>query len=89
MASCEEIRIPESRNFLLLESGIPLTVGIQNPSSSDNVMVPGNSTWNLESKAWNPDSETVLDSLTREDISKATVVRTGESRRIEVQICRR
>ena len=72
-----------------MESGIPLTVGIQIPSSSDNVMVQGNSTWNLESKAWNPDFETVLDSLTRGDISKATVVRTGGSRRIEVQICRR
>ena len=72
-----------------MESGIPPTVGVQNPSSIDNVMVPGSSTWNLESKAWNPDSETVLDSLTRGDISKATVVRTGGSRRIEVQICRR
>lgn len=72
-----------------METGIPLTVGIQIPSSSDNVMVPGNSTWNPESRAWNTDSETVLDSLTRGDTSKATVVRTGESRRIEVQICRR
>lgn len=72
-----------------MESGIPLTVGIQIPSSSDNVMVPGNSTWNPEYRAWNTDSETVLDSLTRGDTSKATVVRTGESRRIEVQICRR
>ena len=72
-----------------MESGIPPTVGVQNPSSIDNVMVLGNITWNLESKAWNPDSETVLDSLTRGDISKAIVVRTGESRRIEVQICRR
>lgn len=72
-----------------MESGIPLTVGIQIPSSSDNVMVPCNSTWNPESRGWNTDSETVLDSLTRGDTSKATVVRTGESRRIEVQICRR
>lgn len=72
-----------------MESEIPLTVGIQIPSSSDNVMVPGNSTWNPESRGWNTDSETVLDSLTRGDTSKATVVRTGESRRIEVQICRR
>ena len=72
-----------------METGIPLTVGIQIPSSSDNVMVPGNSTWNPESRAWNTDSETVLDSLTRGDTSKATVVRTEESRRIEVQICRR
>lgn len=72
-----------------METGIPLTVGIQIPSSSDNVMVPGNSTRNPECRAWNTDSETVLDSLTRGDTSKATVVRTGESRRIEVQICRR
>ena len=72
-----------------METGIPLTVGVQNPSSIDSVMVPGNSTMNAQSMTWNPDSRTVLDSLTWVDTNKAIVVRTGESRRIEVQICRR
>ena len=36
--------------------------GIQNPSSTDKV--PCTHTWNLESTVWNPESKTVLDSLT-------------------------
>ena len=47
----------------LKESGIPLTIGIRNPSSTEKE--PGSSTWNLESTAWNPECTTVdvLDSL--------------------------
>ena len=41
----------------LKESRILLTTGIQNPSSSDKY-------WNPESTVWNPESKTVLDSLT-------------------------
>ena len=63
--------IPESEKILLVdsgilgfgirntahkESGIPLAIGIQNPSSTQK-------DWNPESMAWNPDSKTVLDSL--------------------------
>ena len=39
------------------ESGIPRTIGIQNPSSTDK-------DWNPESTAWSPESKTVLDFLT-------------------------
>ena len=45
-----------------MESGI-LGVRIQNPSSTDKDLK--SSTWNLESMAWNPEYNTVLDSLTR------------------------
>ena len=44
------------RNTAHKESGIPLAIGIQNPSSTQK-------DWNPESMAWNPDSKTVLDSL--------------------------
>ena len=44
----------------LKESGIPLTAGIQNPSSTVN-------DWNPELTARNPESKTVLDSLPRGD----------------------
>ena len=37
----------------LKESGIPLTIGMRNPSSTEKE--PGSSTWNLESTAWNPE----------------------------------
>ena len=60
---------PGAWKFLLVESGIqlkeseiPLTIGIRNPSSTEKDLEP--STWNLESEAWNPESMTVLDSLT-------------------------
>ena len=83
---CEEIRIPESRKLLpvesgiqkcflvnleswlsveseiqLNESGIPLTIGIRNPSSTDKN--PESSPWSPESVAWNRQSKTFLDSL--------------------------
>ena len=38
-----------------------LTIRIQNPSSSDKG-------WNPESTAWNPDSKSVLDFLTRREL---------------------
>jgi len=47
------------------ESRILLMIGIQNPSSTDKV--PCTHTWNLESTVWNPESKTVLDSLTSGD----------------------
>ena len=53
------MRDPES---WALESGIPLTIEIQNPSST-------NKDWNPESTAWNPESNTVLDCLSRENIA--------------------
>ena len=53
-------RIPESEKLLLLESGI-LGFGIQNPSSTDRLE---SNIWNPEFAAWNPESKTVLDSLT-------------------------
>ena len=65
-ASRKGIRIPESwaleSGLQLKESGIPLTIRIQNPSSTDKETE--SSTWNPESKAWNPESKTVLDSVT-------------------------
>ena len=39
----------------LKESGIPLTIDIQNPSSPDK---------DLENGTWNPESKTVLDTIT-------------------------
>ena len=42
----------------LKESGFPLTIGIQNPSSTDKY-------WNPESTAWIPESKTVLDCFTQ------------------------
>ena len=58
------------------EFGIPLATGIQNASSA-------NKGWNLvsgirnpESMTWNPESETVLDSLTWSEMTYRTL---GES----------
>ena len=77
VAPCKRIRDPwnfclwnpESEKRLLVgsrirlkESGIPLTIEIQNPSSTNKRL--NYSTWNLKSTAWNPESKTVLDSLT-------------------------
>ena len=45
----------------LKESGIPLTTGIQNPSSTDIKLEA--SSWNPESLAWSSKSKTVLYSL--------------------------
>ena len=44
-----------------VESRIPQSTGIQNPSSFDKYWNPV--TWNLEFAAWNPESKTALDSL--------------------------
>ena len=40
---CKGIQITESENFLLMEFGIRLTIGIRNPSSTGKVrnLVPG------------------------------------------------
>ena len=68
--------VRESGKFLpwipepgVLESGVQLeesatliTIGIQNTSSTDKYWNPN--TWNPESTVWNPESKTVLDSLT-------------------------
>ena len=51
----------------LKESGIPLTIGIQNPSSTDKYWNPV--TWNPESTVWNPESKTFLDSIKRGEIN--------------------
>ena len=71
---CKEIRIPESGKFLLVgqpgiqpkESGIPLTTGIRNLSSTGKKLIIQNSVSlrDQESTAWNPESKTVLDSFT-------------------------
>ena len=45
----------------LKESGIPLTIGIRNASSTDKN--PESSPWSPESVAWNRQSKTFLDSL--------------------------
>ena len=66
-------RIPETGNFLLVESGILeviflmesgiLTFGIRN--TAQGIRNPlESSTWNPESTAWNAESKTVLDSFT-------------------------
>ena len=68
LAPCKGILVPESGKIFLMESriqlkesSIPITIGIQNPSSTDKY-------WNqhLESgsTAWNPEFKTVLDTLT-------------------------
>ena len=55
VAPCKEIQIPESRKYLLMESGhkqiFPETSGILGSR-------------NPESMAWNPESKTVLDFAT-------------------------
>ena len=48
----------------LKESGIPLTIGIQSPNFTDNE----SGIQFLESTTWNPESKTVLGSLTWGDI---------------------
>ena len=59
---------PESWKFLMVESRIlglgfrNTAVGIRNPSSTKNYLEYGY--WNPESKGWNPEFKTVLDSLT-------------------------
>ena len=64
---------PDSRNILaecgkrLKESGIPLTIGVRNPNSTDKKS--GIQYLESESKTWNPESETALDSLAWRDRS--------------------
>ena len=57
-----------------LESGIPLTIRIRNPSSTEKDLESSN--WNPESTAWIPESKSVLDSLTRGEmkLEKATSI---------------
>ena len=45
----------------LKEYGIPLTIGIRNPSSTDKKSAVEYLAMNPESTAWNPESKTVLD----------------------------
>ena len=45
----------------LKESRIPVTIGIRNPSSTDEE--GESSTWNPEPTVWNPESKTVFDYL--------------------------
>ena len=65
-----DFRIPESRKFLLLESGLlsmgnrNTAVGIRNPSSPGKDLESSN--WNPESPARNPESMTVLDPFIHE-----------------------
>ena len=72
-----KIRIPESKKFLLVESGIlgfrirNTAQGIRNPTNNWNPESKfhwqrlESSTWNPESKEWNPESKIVLDSLSK------------------------
>ena len=59
---------PDSRHIFLVqsgkrlkESGIPLTIGVRNPNSTDKKS--GFQYLEFEFTAWNPESETALDSL--------------------------
>ena len=60
-----ESRAVESE-IQLKESGIPLTIGIQNPSSTVKDWNPVSGIRN--SRRWNPGSKTVLYSLSRSDL---------------------
>ena len=72
-----KIRIPESKKFLLVESGIlgfwirNTAQGIRNPTNNWNPESKfhwqrlESSTWNPESTEWNPESKIVLDSLSK------------------------
>ena len=51
----------------LKESGIPLTIGVRNPNSTDKKS--GFQYLEFEFTAWNPESETALDSLAWRDRS--------------------
>ena len=62
------ILIPQiSRHFFLVESGMPLTIGVRNPNSTDKKS--GFQYPEFEFTAWNPESETALDSLAWRDRS--------------------
>ena len=62
------IRVPEAGKFSLVECGI-LGFGIRN--SVQGIRNPTND-WNPEFTAWNPESKTVLDSLTWDDMYSET-----------------
>jgi len=47
-----------NRSLEFRESGIPVTIGVPLTKTQES------STWNREFTFWNPESETVLDSLT-------------------------
>ena len=62
---------PEPGRFYLwnldswvLESGIPLSIGIRNPEAKFYWQILESSNCNPESTTWSPESKTVLDSLT-------------------------
>ena len=61
MSPCKEISIPESGKFLNMESGIPLKIGIQNPTDKHWNSVPGirNTAQGIRNptKDWNPESK--------------------------------
>ena len=65
----------------LKESGIPLTTGIQNPSSTD--IRSEASSWNPESTAWNPKSKTVFYSLIWDENGQGNNKRPGAMTRSE------
>ena len=64
----------------LKESGIPVTIGIRNPSSKDK---------NLEPSDWNPESKIVSDSLTCGDLSvlPTTLASNKNIYRIKMWMC--
>ena len=72
---CKGIQIPESAKFLPVDSGIldfrirNSAQGVQNP---DNDWNPESSTWYLEFIVWNPESLTVLDYLSWNNITTST-----------------
>ena len=63
------------------KSRIPLTIGIRNPSSTEKDLESSN--WTPESTARNPESKTVLDSLTWRDILAVTHGRPHQPRGTE------
>ena len=75
LSQCKGIPIPEiSRQVFLVESGkrlkesgIPLTIGVRNPNSTDKKT--GFQYLEFKFTAWNPESETALDSLAWRDRS--------------------
>ena len=69
-ATCKVIRVPEAGKFSLVECGI-LGFGIRN--SVQGIRNPTND-WNPEFTAWNPESETVLNSLTWDDMYSETLL---------------
>ena len=67
----------------LQESGIPLTIGIRNPRSTEKDVE--SSTWNPEPTKLNPVSKTVLDSLTWGD-TRLNVEVLGRAMRTKITL---